>query len=864
MKKILLGIAVFFTTAILCIVSAGAETYGDYTYTVLGDGTVEITDYNGESDAALVIPSELDGKKVTSIGEAAFEIAKITSVTIPDGVTSIGDKAFHRCTSLETISIPDSVKTIGNYAFNECGTLALINIPQGVTSIGDYAFWYCYSLTSIEFPASVTSIGEDAFADCYGLEEILVDSANKNYASADGVLFNTNMTELIMYPSAKADTSYIVPSTVTKLGGYAFADCMSLTSITLPEGLTEIGHYAFAWCGNLKTITIPEKVTTIGDCAFWYDYSLTDINVDADNKNYASVDGVLYSKDMTEIVAYPSGKPASSYDIPDGVKTIGSCAFTGAAEIETITIPAGVTSIGDYAFSDCTALKAITIPDGVISMGDYAFAWCYELKSADIADSVKSIGEYCFDCCHALETANIPKGITVIEDFTFGNCSSLKSIIIPDGVTSIGEYSFNTCRALTSIVIPDSVTSIGKYAFLDCECLESITIPESVTEIDETAFIRCKNVVINCYEDSVAHQFAVEKNIDYELIPDELTPTVVSATPGDKQVTLNWTAVEGASYYQIIRYNKGTYSLIANINGTSAVVKGLTNNFEYTYLIKAVAADGRTSLSNAVNVTPVAALAKPTLSATADDKQATLSWNAIEGASYYQIIRYNKGTYSLIANISGTSAVVKGLTNNFEYTYLIKAVAADGRTSLSNAVNVTPVAALAKPTLSAVAGDKQATLSWTAVDGASYYQIIRYNKGTYSLIANISGTSAIVKGLTNNFEYTYLIKVVAADGRTSLSNAANVTPVAALAKPTLSAVAGDKQATLSWTAVDGASYYQIIRYNKGAYSLIANIGGTSAVVKGLTNNFEYTYLVKAVLSDGTVVYSNSINVTPMA
>ena len=128
-KKILLGIAIFFTTAILCIVSAGAETYGDYEYTVLSDGTVEITDYTGDSDTELVIPSELDGKKVTSIGEAAFESAEITSVTIPDGVTSIGDKAFRQCASLETVSIPDSVKNIGDYTFNECGTLTLINIP---------------------------------------------------------------------------------------------------------------------------------------------------------------------------------------------------------------------------------------------------------------------------------------------------------------------------------------------------------------------------------------------------------------------------------------------------------------------------------------------------------------------------------------------------------------------------------------------------------------------------------------------------------------------------------------------------------------------------------------------------------------
>ena len=343
-----------------------------------------------------------------------------------------------------------------------------------------------------------------------------------------------------------------------------------------------------------------------------------------------------------------------------------------------------------------------------------------------------------------------------------------------------------------------------------------------------------------------------------------LGKSTLSATAGNAQATLKWTAVSGASYYQIIRYNSGTYSVVANINGTSATVMGLTNGYEYTYLIKAVAADGRTSFSNAVAVTPVAALGKSTLSATAGNAQATLSWTAVSGASYYQIIRYNAGNYTLIANISGTSATVKGLTNGYDYTYLIKAVAADGRTSFSNAVTVTPVAALGKSTLSATAGNGQATLSWTAVSGASYYQIIRYNAGNYTLIANISGTSATVKGLTNNYDYTYLIKAVAADGRTSFSNAVTVTPKAALTKSTLTATAGNSQATLKWTAVSGASYYQIIRYNNGTYTLVANISGTSATVKGLANNYAYTYLIKAVAADGTSSFSNAVTVTPHA
>ena len=258
-----------------------------------------------------------------------------------------------------------------------------------------------------------------------------------------------------------------------------------------------------------------------------------------------------------------------------------------------------------------------------------------------------------------------------------------------------------------------------------------------------------------------------------EEVVTPLTKPVVTATAGDKQVTLSWNAVEGADYYQVIRYKNGVYSLVVAIKDTSVTVKGLTNDFDYAFLVKAVN-ENDSALSTAVWVTPKAPI---TLKATPGDKQATLSWTAVNDAKYYQIIRYKEGTYSKVADISGTSAVVKGLANNFEYTYLIKAVLSDGTSVLSNAVRVTPVITLTAPVLTAKAGDKQVTLSWTAVNGAEYYQIIRYKNGTYSVVANISGTSAVVKSLTNNFEYTYLVKAVG-NNASSLSNAVWVTPTA--------------------------------------------------------------------------------------
>ena len=812
-----------------------------------------------------LVTAELYSSKITEINERTFySCSNLSLVTLPESITSIGNYAFYGCENLSSAKIPDSVKSIGEYAFMYCKKLTSINLTEGITIINKSAFYNCSDLTSLSIPDTVTIIDSDAFNNCNDL------------------------------------TSVVIPESVTTISGGAFCDCDNLASVTIPGSVTYIGKNAFAKCYSLETITIPASVTHIGASAFTGCIILKSIEVDASNPAYVSVNGVLFNKDKTTLLCYPAGKTATSYTIPGTVISIGDNAFENCGAIRNVNIPDSVKNIGVYAFDECQALTSISIPGGVTALSDYIFSRCYSLssvsipagvttigenafystplKSVTIPDSVVYIDDYAFRYCDSITTLTIPSSVKTIGNFAFSNCTSLSSVTLKEGTRSIGEYSFAYCNQLTSVTLPDGILSVDECGFYGCTGLKSVTIPKSVNNINEYAFgyyylsdngtynmyQPVDGFTISCYTDTAGHKYAAENNFDFKLLYKKIASSVLSAATGDKQITLTWTAVKDASYYQIIRFSKGTYTLIANINGTSAVVKELTNGYEYTYLIKAVAADGRTSFSNAINVTPVAELAKSTLSAVAGNKEATLSWTAVSGASYYQIIRYSNGNYSLVAEISGTSATVKSLTNGFEYTYLIKAVAADGRTSFSNAVNVTPVAELAKSTLTAVAGNKEATLSWTAVSGASYYQIIRYSNGNYSLVAEISGTSATVKSLTNDFEYTYLIKAVAADGRTSFSNAINVTPVAELAKPTLSAVAGNKEATLSWTAVSGASYYQIIRYSNGNYSLVAEISGTSATVKSLTNDFEYTYLIKAVAADGRTSFSNAINVTPVA
>ena len=269
----------------------------------IGNGKVTITDCYTSLSGDIVLPSKIEGKPVTSIGNRAFEdcssltsvaipnsvtsigdvaffgCSSLTSITIPDSVTSIGGSAFRDCSNLTSITIPDSVTRIGSDAFSGCSSLTSITIPSSVTSIYDWAFSGCSRLTSITIPNSVTSIYDWAFDCCEKLTQINVDTANTAYSSENGVLFNKEKTELIRYPEGKADTSYSIPSSVTSIGKGTFSYCSKLTSITIPDSVTSIGNYAFSNCSSLTSITIPDSVTSIGDSAFWWCVSLTSITI---------------------------------------------------------------------------------------------------------------------------------------------------------------------------------------------------------------------------------------------------------------------------------------------------------------------------------------------------------------------------------------------------------------------------------------------------------------------------------------------------------------------------------------------------------------------------------------------------------
>ena len=334
-------------------ISAKAETYGDFEYDFLDDGTIEITKYTGNG-GNVVIPSTINGKKVTSIGYGAFE----------------------DCSELESIILGDGLISIDDYAFNNCNSLTSITIPNSVTSIGCGAFKRCGSLKNIMIPASVTSIGDSVFSGCSSLTSITVDSKNSYYSSEDGVLFNKTKSELISYPNDKPNEKYIVPSSVTIIDSFAFDSCYNFTSIIIPDSVTSIGDAAFYLCAKLSNITIGSGLTTIGEGVFWECYFLTSITVDSNNKNFSSENGVLFNKDKSKLVAYPAGNSIKKYTIPSGVTSICSTAFWNCLNLENLTIPNTITYIAKSAFLSCENLTDIYYTGSAddwtkIKIGDY-------------------------------------------------------------------------------------------------------------------------------------------------------------------------------------------------------------------------------------------------------------------------------------------------------------------------------------------------------------------------------------------------------------------------------------------------------------------------------------------------------------
>ncbi len=520
----------------------------------------------------------ISSDKLVTIDAGAFSFcASLESVILSNSIININTSTFFGCTSLTQITIPDSVTSIGDNVFQGCTSLESITIPNSVTSIGERAFMSCTSLKSITIPESVINIGRHAFYDCTSLESITFEdpynwymTTTKNgtnetgtyrvltvpktnatyfkstynsrywYKQIDetiGGLYDENNNlvktwdELVeLGLDINKDYNYSTYKTESTSGYSVFKNNNLSGKLVIPNSVDIIKFNVFYGCDTLQEVTIPSSVTLIGQTAFANCQSLMAINVNPNNLNYYSIDGVLFKKANNILNTCPAGK--ENFDVPNTTKAIGDFAFYYCKNLKSVTIPDSVTSIGYNAFAYCTSLESVIIPDSVTSIGMQAFMGCTSLTSVTIPDTVTSIGGSAFMNCTSLKSITIPDLVTNIGNSTFSSCTSLTSVTIPNSITSIGSSAFynvpanfeinlpnlenlglaafyksgitkfvsgnkltnignNTfreCTSLKSVTIPDSVTSIGNYVFYKSTSLTSVTIPDSITSIGSGAF----------------------------------------------------------------------------------------------------------------------------------------------------------------------------------------------------------------------------------------------------------------------------------------------------------------------------------------------------------------------------------------
>ena len=448
----------------------------------------------------------------------AFEsCTNLTSISLPEGLTTIGERSFSGCSNLTSISLPESITSIGSSAFSNCTSLTSISLPEGVTSIGSEAFNGCSNMTSISLPESITSIGSHAFNGCSNLTDIHLSSimswVNIDFGNGTGDAqshpLRCNSSGKKIYLGDELITDLVIPEGVTAIPDYAFYYCDDITSISLPEGVTSIGSYAFNGCTSLTSISLPEGLTSIGSYAFSSCSALGELHLlgttpPALTSTYFVPTNLIF---IVPAEAYDTYCAAPYWaDIKDRITTDALCTqsveLTAAKDKSDLQV-----QIGDDKLrfvTDLVISGTINSYDFMILRNKMPLLRHLDLSQANIvANSYEHYTGYhtkdnifpaygLYNC--NLITLSFPASIKSIEIQGLSSNGYLREISIPEGVTSIGSSAFSGCGSLTSISLPESITSIGSSAFYDCRSLTYISLSESITSIGSSAFYRCTSL----------------------------------------------------------------------------------------------------------------------------------------------------------------------------------------------------------------------------------------------------------------------------------------------------------------------------------------------------------------------------------
>lgn len=566
MKKIIF--ALLLISIVVIALSCGENT-SVYEYKNSSDGSgVEITNYKGTMEK-VTVPSEIDGKKVVSIGAAFAENTAIESITLPDTVKNVAAGAFFGCTALKTANLGKTVQKIPDYAFYGCESLEKVSCGEFLSSVGENAFGYCRKFDSFDFNA-VEKIGKNAFYNCNSLKRAempnlyeMGDSAFYFCNSLESVTFGDSLSEIprAAFYSCVTLKAVSLPASVKAVCDGAFDYCDSLETVDMP-GVKFIEQYAFALCPKLAKVSAP-LCETLGEGVFMYDVSLENIDLPSAKEagdylfaNCTTLKNISLGTDFEKAGRYTFAYCTNleSFNIGENVKELGAGAFAFDVSLEKITsdsavytvkdgvlyenenvlhtypagltadsftAPSGVTAIAEAAFANAS-LKTVST-GGATTIGDNAFCRCERLETVAMP-SVAEIGEGAFAFCFELRSIDVSSysaysfdGNALIRDgvlvcFTAG--SGIADYTVPDGIKTVAYRAFAGCRGLVKLTVNSTCEKIETEAFCGCTALESAYIAEGIS-IEKDAFADCGKLTLN--GGTEAKKYAQENEIDFTV-----------------------------------------------------------------------------------------------------------------------------------------------------------------------------------------------------------------------------------------------------------------------------------------------------------------------------------------------------------
>ena len=824
-------------------------TYGDFQYKIEDDNSCTITDYDGMA-SSLSIPSAINGHTVKQIDTGALsDNGIITSVTIPNGVTTIGFSAFNGCIKLEKIKFSSNLDTVCENAFNN--TKWFNNQSNGLVYVGKVAYKYKGDMqrnTKITVKSDTVSISESAFKDCANLTAILIPSSVKHidkyaFYNCQGLTklnFNDGIERIEndAFGSCEKLTSVNFSETLKSIGAFAFVECKKLSEITIPQSVTSVGEYAFSGCENLASVTVSDDLPYVGGRAFEKTKWLN-----------SQPDGVVYI-----------GKSAYGYkgDMPKNTE---------------LSLKSGITNISGYAFYEEKNLTSVKIPETVSRIGNWAFLDCEGLKNVNIPDGVKRIESWTFSNCSSLTNITVPDSVTVLDGLAFSYCTNLKNIELSKNLTEIGMGALSHCTSLETIDIPDSVIIMDNIAMAGCSELKSVNIGNNLKTVGGQVFAGCTslekvNVNLNnknyTSENGIWYDKNKTKIILYPYNKKDsayTTPTslkelcngyvgsygILLDNSNLKTVTIEKNVAKIDDYaigfvfdFDNYKINKVKDFTVKGYRGTVAESYAKKNSFNFVALDKTLQTPSISKLENTSG-------------------GIKISWNKVSGAYGYRVYQKTSNGWKRIKDTTATSYTDSAVSVNQTKTYTMRCIDKNGNTvsgynSKGWSKKYTPVA----PTISKLENTSGGIkLSWNKIAGVYGYRLYyKTSSGGWKRFKDTTATSFTDSGVSPNRTETYTIRCIDKNGNTvsgfnSKGWSKKYTPVA----PTISKLENTSSGIkLSWNKIAGVYGYRLYyKTSSGGWKRFKDTTATSFTDSGVSPNRTETYTIRCIDKNGNTV-----------